>query len=70
MKAYSLNPCAPEEESVNFIDNWKELGIGDRKLSQPQLHSSQPQLHLRFEANLDYRRPSEKYFRGGLIISN
>lgn len=30
MKAYSLNPCAPEEESVNFIDNWKEPGIGDK----------------------------------------
>lgn len=57
MKAHSLNPCAPEEESVNFIDNWKEPGIGDRKLSQLQLH-------LRFEANLDYRRPSEKYFGG------
>jgi hypothetical protein len=53
MKAHSLSPCAPAEERVHYIGSGKKTEISPRKPGQPQLH-------VRFEANLDYTRPSEK----------
>lgn len=56
MKAHALTSSAPEKDSMTYIDRRKKPGLAGRKPSQPQLH-------FRFEANLDYIRPSEKSLR-------